>query len=126
MKYAIRLPANDNLQQKITELIDPTGGTAELRAGGAPQEFSLSGGELDDRPVGGGEGRVPLREIVPSRRVHHDQSEHFKPGGVALLQQARHGRTMDKGKQAGGRDDAAFLPPLSRQRGAAVAEPDCL
>jgi hypothetical protein len=27
---------------------------------------------------------------------------------------------------AGGRDDAAFLSPLSRQRGAAVAEPDRL
>jgi hypothetical protein len=35
-------------------------------------------------------------------------------------------RAVDKGRQAGGRDDAAFLSPLSRQRGAAVAEPDCL
>src|ERR1019366_4193000 len=33
---------------------------------------------------------------------------------------------MDKGRQAGGEDDAAFLPPLPGQRGAAVAECDCL
>src|SRR5208282_1182459 len=33
---------------------------------------------------------------------------------------------MDKGRQAGGEDDAAFLPPLPRERGAAVAEPDRL
>jgi hypothetical protein len=29
---------------------------------------------------------------------------------------------MDKGRQAGGEDDAAFLPPLPRQVGAPVAE----
>src|ERR1019366_2493962 len=29
-------------------------------------------------------------------------------------------------RQAGGEDDAAFLPPLPGQRGAAVAECDCL
>jgi hypothetical protein len=33
---------------------------------------------------------------------------------------------MDQGRQAGGKDDAAFLPPLPGQRGAAVAEPDRL
>jgi hypothetical protein len=33
---------------------------------------------------------------------------------------------VDQGEQAGGRDDTAFLSPLSRQRGAAVTEPDCL
>src|ERR1700730_19333129 len=33
---------------------------------------------------------------------------------------------MDKGRQAGGEADAAFLSPLSRQRGAAVAELDRL
>ena len=30
---------------------------------------------------------------------------------------------MDQGRQAGGRDDAAFMPPLQGQRGTAVAEP---
>src|SRR5271163_2698613 len=33
---------------------------------------------------------------------------------------------MDQGRQGGGRDDATFLSPLSRQRGAAVVEPDRL
>jgi Transposase DDE domain group 1 len=88
-------------------VVDPAGGTAEPQAGGGVQKLSLSGGELDDSPAGGGEGRVPLRGIVPPRGVHRDQSWDFKPGGGALLQQARHGRTVDQGRQAGGKDDAA-------------------
>ena len=65
VRYAIRLPANDNLQRNIEGVVDAASGTAELQAGGVVQEFSLSGGELDDSPAGGGEGRVPLRRIVP-------------------------------------------------------------
>ena len=42
------------------------------------------------------------------------------------LQQARDSGTVDQRGQAGGRADAAFLSPLSRQRSAAVAEPDRL
>jgi hypothetical protein len=54
---------------------------------------------LDDSPAGGGEGRIPLRGIVPSRGLHRDQSWDVKPGGGALLQQARHGRIKES-KQA--------------------------
>jgi len=96
VKYAIRLPANDNLQRKITELLTRPVGRAEPQAGGAVQKLSLSGGELDDSPAGGGEGRVPLRGIVPPRGVHRDQSWDFKPGGGALLQQARDSRAVDQ------------------------------
>src|SRR5271169_960440 len=100
--------------------------TAKPQAGVSIQKFSLSGGELDDSPAGGGENRVPLRGVVSPCRLYRYQLGARQPGGGALLQQARHGRTMDKGKQAGGRDDATFLSPLSRQRGAAVVEPDRL
>jgi hypothetical protein len=96
VKYTIRLPANDNLQRNIMELLTRPVGTAELQAGGAVQEFSLSGSELDNGPAGGGEGRVPLGGVVPARRLHRDQSGGRQPGGGAVLQQARHGRTMDQ------------------------------
>ena len=45
---------------------------------------------------------------------------------VVRFYNKRHGRAVDQGRQAGGRDDTAFLPPLSRQRGQAVAESDRL
>src|SRR6266851_6030871 len=107
-------------------VVDAASGTAEPQAGGSVQEFSLSGSELDNGPAGGGEGRVPLRGIVPPCGLHRDQPGGLKPSGGAFLQQAWDSRAVDQGEQAGGRDDTAFLSPLSRQRGAAVAEPDCL
>ena len=88
-------------------VVKPPGGKAQLQAGGALQELSLPGSELDQGTAGGGEGGVPLRGVVPAGRVYRDQLPDFKPGGGALLQQARHGGAMDKGRQAGGRDDAA-------------------
>ena len=39
MKYAIRLPANDNLQRNIAELLTRPSGTTEPQARGAVQEF---------------------------------------------------------------------------------------
>ena len=73
VKYAIRLPANDNLQRNISGVVDAASGTAKPQAGVSIQKFSLSGGELDDSPAGGGEGRVPLRGVVSPRRLHRDQ-----------------------------------------------------
>ncbi len=96
-------------------VVDPAAGTTELQAGGAVQELFLPGGQLEAIAAGGGEGGVPLWGVVPAGGVYRDQLPDFKPGGGALLQQTWHGRTMDKGRQAGGRDDAAFLPPLPVQ-----------
>jgi hypothetical protein len=107
VKYAIRLSANDNLQQNIPGVVDPASGTAEPPADGPIQEFSLSGSELEAIAAGGGEGGVPLRGIVPPRGVHRDQPGSVKPGRGEVLQQARDSRAMDKGRQAGGEDDAA-------------------
>ena len=61
-------------------VVDPASGTAEPQAGVSVQKFSLSGSELDDSPAGGGEGRVPLRGIVPPRRLHRDQSGGLQAG----------------------------------------------
>jgi hypothetical protein len=77
-------------------VVDPAGGTAELQAGGAVQKLSLSGRQLEAGAAGGGEGRVPLRGVVPPRGLHRDQSWDFQPGSGALLQQARDSRAVDK------------------------------
>jgi hypothetical protein len=96
-------------------VVGPAGGTAQLQTGGLVQELSLPGGQLEDAAAGGGEGRVSLWGIVPPRGLYRDQPHGGEPGGGALLQQTRHGRAMDQGRQAGGEDDAAELPSLSRQ-----------
>ena len=47
------------------ELLTRPVGTAELQAGGAIQEFSLSSSELGAGAAGGSKGRVQLRESFP-------------------------------------------------------------
>ena len=65
VKYAIRLPANDNLQRNITELLTRPVGRPSYKPVVSVQKLSLSGGQLEDGAAGGGEGRVPLRGVVP-------------------------------------------------------------
>jgi hypothetical protein len=47
--------------------------------------------------------------------VHRHQPGDGQPSGGAVLQQARHGRAVDQGRQAGGEDDALELPSFPRQ-----------
>jgi hypothetical protein len=87
VKYAIRLPTNDNLERKIAEFLTPSG-KAQLQAAGPVQELSLSGRQLEDGAACGGEGGVPLRGVVPAGRIHRDQSYSFKPGSGTVLQES--------------------------------------
>jgi Transposase DDE domain group 1 len=122
VKYAIRLPANDHLQRSITELLTrPVGRPSSkpvvwfraffyqaaswqtARRVVAKVEFHC--GELFPRV-----GFIVTNLGTSSRAV------------VRFYNKRGHGRAVDKGRQTGGRDDAAFLPPLSRQRGQVVAE----
>jgi hypothetical protein len=97
---------------------------AKLRPGNV--QLPVPGGELEDGAAGGGQSGVSLWGTVPPRGIHRDQPGDGQPRRGAVLQQARHGRAMDQGTQAGGEDDAAELPPVPVQRGALVAERDGL
>jgi hypothetical protein len=66
-------------------------GKAKLQTGGLVQELSVPGGQLKDGAAGGGEGQVPLRGIVPPRRLYRHKPHGGEPSSGALLQQARHG-----------------------------------
>ena len=125
VKYTIRIPANDNLERDIAELLPrPVG-----RPGKKPLvEYKgfVPSRELEDGPTGSCEGRTSSGGVVPARRFHRDESDAAEPGGAAVLQQARHRRTVDQRRQAGGEDDAAQLSPVPVQRGEAGAECDCI
>src|SRR5271169_2886546 len=115
VKYTIRLPAKRQSGAQGCAVAEAASGKAELQAGGSVPELLLSSGQLGERPASSGEGGVPFRGVVPAGRVYRDQPPDFKPRGGAVLQQARYGRAVDQRGQAGGRDDAAFLSPVSRQ-----------
>ena len=106
-KYAIRLPANDNLERKVAQLLTRPVGRPSYKPVVRYKSFLYQAASWKQGTAGGGEGGVPLRGVVPAGRVYRDQLPDFKPGGGALLQQTWHGGTMDQGRQAGGRDDTA-------------------
>jgi hypothetical protein len=82
VKYAIRLPANDNLLRDIEEL---PGGAAHSQAHRVVQGLSLPSGELEDPTMSRGQSGIPCLRVVPSVGIHRDQLGDTEPGGSALL-----------------------------------------
>jgi hypothetical protein len=58
VKYAIRLPANDNLLRDIEELLTKPGGAAHSQAHRAVQGLSLPSGELEHRTTSRGQSGI--------------------------------------------------------------------
>src|SRR3954466_9711103 len=103
IKYAIRLPANHVLQKAVL------------------RQFHLPGGKLDQAAPGDCQGRVAPGRALSARRLHRDEHEPTGRAGGRLLQQARHVRAMDQGRQRCDQVDAAVVPDVRRQRGPAPA-----
>ena len=95
IKYAIRLPANHVLQNRI--------------------------GKLDQAAPGDCQGRVAPGRALSARRLHRDEHEPTGRAGGRLLQQARHVRAMDQGRQRCDQVDAAVVQNVRGQRRAAPA-----
>jgi hypothetical protein len=121
IKYAIRLPANQVLQNRIGYLLKrPVGRTSE-RGAAILCQLQLSGGKLDQAAPGGRQGRMaPWRALSP-RRIHCHQHEPSRRAGRRLLQQARHVRTMDQGRQGHDQMDAVVMQDVRGQRCATSA-----
>ena len=59
--YAIRIPANKNLELAIEDVLFRSPGRPSRAAARPLQERPVSGGQLDDGPTGRGESRTPRR-----------------------------------------------------------------
>jgi hypothetical protein len=126
VKYVIRIPANENLERDIARTASAPGGKAQQETAGRVQGVSVPGSQLENGPTGGGEGGTSSGRVVPPSRLHCNEPDVAESGGGAFLQQTRHRGAVDQRRQAGGEDDPVELPPLSVERGAAVAECDRL
>jgi Transposase DDE domain group 1 len=122
VKYAIRLPANDNLQRNITELLTRPVGRPSYKPVVRYKSFFYQAASW-----------TMARRVVAKVEFHC--GELFPRVGFIVTNLGTSSRAvvrfynkrgtaeqMDQGRQAGGRDDAAFLSPLSGQRGATVVE----
>jgi hypothetical protein len=124
VKYAIRIPANENLERDVAELL--------LRPVGRPSHkpivwyksflYKAASWTTARRVVAKVE--ASCRGVVPAHGVHCDEPDPAEPGGGTVLQQAGHGRAVDQRGEASGEDDPAELPPIPVERGAAMAERD--
>ena len=122
VQYAIRIPANKSLELEIEDIL--------FRPPGRPSRKPLVRYKSFRYQV---ESWSKLRRIVakvehhlgelfPPRWLHRHEHELAKSLGGAFLQQARHRRAVDQGRQASDALDAAVVPSISSERGAAATE----
>ncbi len=105
MRYAIRLPANDILRRNIAELLTRPTGRPSHKPVVRYKSFlyQAASWKAARRVVAKVES---TSGSCSPEWVHRDQPGGFKPGGGAVLQQARNSGAMDQRRQAGGEDYA--------------------
>ena len=119
--YAIRLPANPVLQERIGHLLTRPVGRPPKKPQVFHASFTYQAQSWTQAAPGGGQGRVAPGRAVPARRLHRHQPDPAGRAGQQVLQRSRHGGAVDQGGQAGAALDPAVLPRLPGQRGAPAA-----
>ena len=122
VQYAIRIPANKNLEWEIADLLFRPPGRPSRKPLVRYKSFHYQAGSWTTAAAGRGESRAPRRRAVPARRLHRDESRAPQSRRRAVLQQARHGRAMDQGRQAGGALDATVVSSVPGERSPAAVE----
>ncbi len=120
IKYAIRLPANRVLQERIGYLLQrPVGRPSnDVRRS---YELHLSGRKLEQAAPGGCQGRMASGRTLSARRLHRHQHVETRRECRRLLQQARDVRAMDQGGKRRNQVDTAVMSVIRRQRGSSTA-----
>ena len=96
IKYAIRLPANRVLQDRIGYLLKRPVGRPPNEVRRFNAQFRLSGWKLDQAAPGYRQSRVAPGRALSARWVRRHQPVAPGRAGRRLLQQAGHGRAMDQ------------------------------
>jgi len=120
--YAIRIPANGNLERDIAELLPRPVGRPSLKPLVEYKSFLYQAASWEK-----------ARRVVA--KVEHHQGELFprvgfivtklelaEPGSGAVLQQARDSRTVDQGRQASDALDPAVVSSVPGQRSVLAVE----
>ena len=124
--YAIRLPANRVLQERIGHLLTRPVGRPPRTATGLLRQLQLSGTELGQAAPCRRQGRVAPGRALSARRLHRHQPEAAGRAGQQVLQWPRYRRAVDPRGKVCVALDAAVLPLLPPQRRAPPAPRPCL
>ena len=122
VQYAIRIPANKNLELAIEDVLFRSPGRPSRTPLVRYKSVQYQADSWDHAQTGRGKSRAPRRRAVPARRLYRDESPAPQSRRRAILQQARDRRAMDQGRQAGRALDAALVSPLPGERGPIAAE----
>ena len=119
--YAIRMPANKNLEVAVEDILFRPPGRPSCKPLVRYKSFRYQAKSWT----------TPRRIVakvehhsggaVPPCRLHRDEHDPAEPFGRPLLQQPRHGGAMDQGRQAGDQLDAVVVSSVPGERGAAPA-----
>src|SRR5262245_54878480 len=114
-QYAIRLPANQVLQERIAPLLTrPVGRSPHyVRRFYSSFRYQAQSWNRERRVVAKVEWHRPA---VPPRLLHRDEPPSAGQEGGRLLQPARHGRAVDQGGEERGEVDAALVHDVPRER----------
>ena len=120
VNYAIRIPANENLERDTPELLPrPVGRPKDTDPWSSTRAFSIG---LEQGPQIGSQGGTSPGRAVPASRLHRHELEPAGTAGSTVLQPAGHGRAVDQRRQAGDALDPAVVSSLPGQRSALAVE----
>ncbi len=119
--YAIRLKANAVLQECIAHLLTRPVGRPPNHVRRYYASFSYQAGSWDRKRRVVAKVEWHPGEVVPSRRLHRHQPVAPCRTGSGILQSPEHGGAIHQGRQERHQVDAAVMPQVPQQRGAASA-----
>lgn len=85
VSYAVRIPANENLEPDIAELLPRPVGRPSIRPLVEYKSFLYQAASLEEGPQGGGQGGASPGRAVPASGLHRHEPEPAQPGGGAVL-----------------------------------------
>jgi len=112
VNYAIRIPANENLERDIAELLPRPVGRPSIRPLVGYKSFLYQAASWKKARRVVAKVEHHQGELIPTSGLHRHEPEPAQPGSGAVLQQAWDSGAMDQRRQAGGEDDTAELPPV--------------
>src|ERR1017187_6745848 len=126
VKYAIRIPANENLERDIAELLTRPVGRPRHKPVVRYKGFLYQAASWKTARRVVAKVEFHFGELFPRVGFIVTNLETDSRAVVRFYNKRGHGGTVDQGRQAGGEDDAAELLPVPLQRGAAHAQRDRL
>ena len=117
--YAIRLPANNVLREKIAHLLTrPVGRPSLTKVNRFYEDLEYQAASWDKERRVIAKIEMASGRAVPACRLYRHQPADGAGLGGAVLQPARHRRAAHQGRQIRLSLDAAVMPEVPRQRGA--------